>query len=249
MLIPKPGVAVLNATRLKRGGGTDRLRRDRVLHHGVELLVGSEEEEEERIQCCTVEVQERNTSCHFPDPAVTFLSFKCFHSFRPRHLSTSPTQRPVAPPAQILIPLSLLSLPVQPSFSLLPTLFLLCCYSKPPFDETNLSHWVVPLYLWSPPRASLSSSYNFTCQCIQTPLIHVIPCAACVWELSFRLSPFYLIQSCFTAFYSSHPILNIWHTDAHTWAAHLYSMDGNGHMQVVINNDLDTYFRVKEAVP
>lgn len=54
MRVPKPGGVVSNATRPKRGGGTDRSRRDWALHHGVELLVGSEDEE--AIWCCTGEV-------------------------------------------------------------------------------------------------------------------------------------------------------------------------------------------------
>ena len=54
VLVPKPGVVVLNAARPKTGGGTDRLRRDWALDPSVELLVSSEEED--AIQCCTVEV-------------------------------------------------------------------------------------------------------------------------------------------------------------------------------------------------
>lgn len=74
------------------------------------------------IQCCS---------------AVTFLSFL---SLGPRHLFTSPTC-PVASPTQILIPLDLLSLLVQPSDSASCLHFLLlCCYSEAPFDQANLSH-------------------------------------------------------------------------------------------------------------
>lgn len=145
VLVPKPGVVALNATKARRGGvqtGWEGTALCTLCWPAGRYRGGGGGGGNSVLQ--NGGLREK----YFLPPSWSsgdFLWFECFLHLRPCHYSTPNLRCPVASPAQILIPLGLLFLPVQPSDS--PCclhFFLLRCYSNPPLDQANLSHCVLP---------------------------------------------------------------------------------------------------------